>query len=271
MINQKISIILSAFILAFCGNLTATEQPYKFQTEICVAEPVQLIEDHLNRCRKIIQGLVNDNQAVMEQYNVFAQTLQSTYVAGEGLIESDIHRIIDATIFAACQHRFQLRKDPNQTPYIIHPIGVADSMMTIGGVRDPDIIIAGLLHDTVEDTNTTFEDINSIFGSRVEGFVREVTDNKDLPAEETKRLQIENAFTKSAGAAQIKLADKLYNMSSVFYAAPIGWEKSRCDAYITWGKQVVDRLPWVNAGLKEAVDQLTNEYWEKSNPKVINN
>lgn len=252
-------IVLSLFSLINFGPLLSQE-PLKLQAP---TESVQGIEEHLDRARRIIQGLVKENKEVMQQFHVFAQTLKSTYLSGEGLVEKDIHSIINALIFSASQHRDQTRKNPEQTPYIIHPIGVADSLISIGGVRDPDTIIAGLLHDTVEDTDTSFEVIKENFGSRVEGFVREVTDNKSLPGEERKRLQIETAPHKSAGAAQIKLADKLYNMSSVLYNPPLGWEQERRDEYIRWGQNVVAQLPWVNAELKRAVNEVVTAYWHQ--------
>lgn len=222
---------------------------------------VKNIESQLDACRILVQKLVHDNEKVLNQFDVFAETLKKAYLSGEGLIHKDIYRIIDSITFAAGKHRFQTRKDPQQTPYIIHPIGVANNIMTLGKIRDPDIIIGALLHDTVEDTQTTFEEIGQRFGMRVANFVFELTDDKALPKETRKQLQIEHAPQKSAGAAQIKLADKLYNLTDLAKAPPTDWEKERIDAYFLWAQSVVNQLPWVNAPLKHAVDEVIQSYW----------
>ncbi|WP_068471108.1 HD domain-containing protein [Candidatus Protochlamydia phocaeensis] len=172
--------------------------------------------------------------------------------------------MIDAIAFAADKHRNQQRKDLNQTPYIIHPIEVADQLLVIGQVRDSDIIIAALLHDTIEDTNTSYQEITQKFGRRVADFVQEVTDDKSLPKEERKRLQIVDAPHKSAGAAQIKLSDKLCNLKDLIRSPPVGWPMERIKAYFEWAEQVIDRLPWVNAALKQAVDDAISAYKRKA-------
>ncbi len=214
------------------------------------------------KCRSFMQTLTSDNSLVLNQYDAFITTLQTAYKNGEGLVYEDVTRVIKAINFAAEKHRLQTRKGANALPYIIHPIGVAHSLMTLGHVRDIDIIIAALLHDTVEDTATTFGEIHENFGLRVESFLRELTDDKSLPPAERKRLQIVNAPHKSAGAAQIKLADKLYNLTDLICTPPTNWEKKRIDEYFLWAKNVVDALPWVNAPLKAAVDDQIQAYWK---------
>jgi hypothetical protein len=216
------------------------------------------------RCRTFVQELTNDNSSVLNQYDTFITTLQKAYNNGEGIIDSDVVRVIKAIDFAAEKHRFQKRKGAEELPYIIHPIGVAHYLMTIGNVRDIDIIIAALLHDTVEDTGTSFVEIQEQFGLRVESFVRELTDDKSLVKAERKQLQIVNASHKSAGAAQVKLADKLYNLTDIMYSPPTDWEKERIDDYFRWAKRVVDNLPWVNASLKAAVDHRIEAYWTQN-------
>lgn len=233
-----------------------------------LASPVQNHEGNLNsefvQCRSNVQTLTKDNSLVLNQYNAFITTLQTSYHNGEGIVYADVIRVIKAINFAAEKHRFQTRKGANALPYIIHPIGVAHSLMTIGHVRDMDIIVAALLHDTVEDTATSFEEIKEHFGLRVEGFLRELTDDKSLPQVERKRLQIVNAPHKSAGAAQIKLSDKLYNLTDILNDPPTDWGKKRIDEYFLWAKKVTDGLPWVNAPLKAAVDNLIQSYWHQN-------
>ena len=100
-------------------------------------------------------------------------------------------RLVAATDFAARKHKDQRRKDAEQTPYINHPIGVAQILSKEGSVTDVDVLIGALLHDTVEDTECTFEEIEELFGSRVRNIVAEVTDDKNLEKMERKRLQVE--------------------------------------------------------------------------------
>jgi guanosine-3',5'-bis(diphosphate) 3'-pyrophosphohydrolase len=146
---------------------------------------------------------------------------------------------------------------------------VADNLLSIGKVRDADVIIAALLHDTVEDTETSLEDILERFGTRTEGFVREVTDDKSLPKQTRKQLQIEHAPHKSAGAAQIKLGDKLYNLRNLIENPPEEWESQRIDEYFQWAQKVVDNLPWVNGSLKKAVDETIAQYWNLNAPSAL--
>lgn len=125
--------------------------------------------------------------------------------------------------FAAHKHKDQRRKDPCETPYINHPINVATILATEGNIKDEEVIMAALLHDTVEDTDTTFEEIENLFGVAVCGIVREVTDDKSLEKGERKRLQIVHAKTSSHKAKLVKLADKLDNLRDLLVNTPSGW------------------------------------------------
>lgn len=218
----------------------------------------------IEKTEKIVSRFSHQDRAVLKGAHLFLTHLYDSYVAGEGMIESDIHHILEAVEFAANKHQFQTRANLAQTPYIIHPIGVADQLLMIGKIHDPDILMGALLHDTVEDTDTSFEEIRIAFGERVEGFVREVTDDRSLTRAERKRLQIVHAPHKSAGAAQIKLSDKLYNLNDLLYSPPVDWTKKRTAEYFNWAQQVVNALPWVNAPLKQAVDQTIATYREST-------
>jgi guanosine-3',5'-bis(diphosphate) 3'-pyrophosphohydrolase len=178
----------------------------------------------------------------------------------------EVAEICSGIDFAAEKHRFQTRKNKEKTPYISHPLGVAYNLMEVGEVRDPSVIIGALLHDTVEDTQTTFDEIENKFGKLVVGLVKEVTDDKSLAKEARKRLQVINAAHKSKGAAQIKLADKLYNLNDLFNNPPADWTQTRIDRYYEWAQSVVDRLPEANDKLMDAVDDVINDYWEKQKP-----
>ena len=111
-----------------------------------------------------------------------------------------IKTLVGAISFAAEKHRFQRRKDADSTPYINHPVQVALTLMEIGCEDDLDLLIAAVLHDTIEDTQTTTEEIEEVFGRKVLDIVHEVTDDKSLPKAERKRLQVINAGKKSIQA-----------------------------------------------------------------------
>jgi guanosine-3',5'-bis(diphosphate) 3'-pyrophosphohydrolase len=169
--------------------------------------------------------------------------------APEGII-SDIALVLRAAEFAAKKHRKQHRKGKKQRPYIGHCIEVARILADIGGVEDPDVLAAAFLHDTVEDTTATPEEIRERFGPAVEQMVLELTDDKSLQKDERKRLQVEHASTLSPGAKLIKLADKISNVREICTDPPMKWTVDRRRKYFEWGKQVVDAMGPVNPRLE---------------------
>uniref|UniRef100_A0A336L280 Guanosine-3',5'-bis(diphosphate) 3'-pyrophosphohydrolase MESH1 n=1 Tax=Culicoides sonorensis TaxID=179676 RepID=A0A336L280_CULSO len=158
--------------------------------------------------------------------------------------------------FAAIKHRDQRRLDSKQTPYINHPIGVAHILSSEGNVSDLDVLMAAILHDTVEDTETTLDEIENEFGSKIRGIVAEVTDDKSLPKMERKRLQIEHALTSSRNAKLVKLADKLYNLRDLQKEIPNGWTEERRHEYFIWAKKVVDNLRGTNQCMENELDKI---------------
>jgi guanosine-3',5'-bis(diphosphate) 3'-pyrophosphohydrolase len=163
-------------------------------------------------------------------------------------------QLLKAIRFSAEKHRNQRRKDSEQSPYINHPIEVTQLLWEVGGVRDIDVLLAAVLHDTVEDTDTRPEEIRERFGVQVLSFVMEVTDDKSLPKEKRKRLQIENAAHKSYGAKLIKLADKACNVRNLVTMPPKDWSLGRRQEYLLWTEQVVAGLRGTNAALEEYYD-----------------
>lgn len=156
--------------------------------------------------------------------------------------------------FAALKHSTQRRKDSAKTPYINHPIGVANILANEGSVTDLEVLMAALLHDTVEDTETSFDEIEENFGASIRKIVEEVTDDKSLPKAERKRLQIEHAKTASPKAKLVKLADKLYNLRDLQKEIPEWWTKERADEYFVWAKKVVDNLRGTNNEIEKELD-----------------
>jgi guanosine-3',5'-bis(diphosphate) 3'-pyrophosphohydrolase len=172
------------------------------------------------------------------------------------MTQLDPNLLMKALSFAARKHRKQLRKGAEPTPYINHPIAVADLIVRTGKVLDGEIIAAALLHDTVEDTPTTFEELEAEFGPAVAKLVAEVSDDKNLKKQERKRLQEEHASSLSARARVIKLADKTCNLRDVVQDPPVGWELERKQEYFDWAKRVVDHIRGTNVELEEAFDQV---------------
>ena len=157
-------------------------------------------------------------------------------------MKSELALLFKALAFAAHKHRDQRRKDAEASPYINHPIALADVLVNEGGVTDVEVLCAALLHDTVEDTATTHEELVDAFGSRIARIVAEVTDDKHLPKAERKRLQVEHAPHLSHEAKLVKLADKLCNLRDVADRPPAGWDLPRRREYFEWAKQVIDGL-----------------------------
>ena len=154
--------------------------------------------------------------------------------------------ILKAAHFAAQKHKDQRRKDKEVSPYINHPISVAKIISEIGKIEDPEVLAAALLHDTLEDTETTVEELIDHFGERVCSLVQEVTDDKNLPKMERKQRQIEHAKEISEGAALIKLGDKISNVTDITNTPPTSWDSKRCLEYFDWAEKVINNCPKVN-------------------------
>jgi guanosine-3',5'-bis(diphosphate) 3'-pyrophosphohydrolase len=160
--------------------------------------------------------------------------------------------LMEAIAFAADKHRHQRRKDKEASPYINHPIALAHLLATMAGVEDPVVLQAAILHDTIEDTQTTYTELLDRFGKEVADVVAEVTDDKSLPKERRKELQVEHAPHASRAAALVKLADKICNLRDMSAAPPHGWSLQRRQEYFDWAKRVVDGLPPVSDALRAA-------------------
>ena len=158
--------------------------------------------------------------------------------------------ILKAARFAAHKHRNQRRKDEEKTPYINHPISVAKIISEIGNVEDPEVLAAALLHDTLEDTETTVEELIENFGVRVCSLVQEVTDDKTQPKLERKQRQIDHAKEISEGAALIKLGDKISNVMDITNTPPTNWDSNRRLEYFDWAEKVINNCPQVNEKLE---------------------
>ena len=170
-------------------------------------------------------------------------------------MKGELALLFKALAFAAGKHRDQRRKDAEASPYINHPITLADVLVNEGGVTDVEVLCAALLHDTVEDTATTHEELLDAFGSRIARIVAEVTDDKALSKAERKRLQVEHAVHLSPQAKLVKLADKICNLRDVALHPPAHWDLARRREYFDWARSVVDRLGAVEPRLHAAFER----------------
>jgi len=169
--------------------------------------------------------------------------------------QDDLPLILKALEFAAFKHRDQRRKDQVASPYINHPIALASVLVREGGVTDPVVLAAAILHDTLEDTATTAEELRVQFGEKIAGIVAEVTDDKKLLKAERKRLQVEHAGAISPEAKLVKLADKISNVRDVADHPPSRWDLTRRREYFEWAKAVVDRLRGAHPELEKLFDE----------------
>ena len=179
----------------------------------------------------------------------------STNPRGDGSSDA----LLTAIQFAAYQHRNQRRKDKEASPYINHPIAVAHLLATTGDVSDTATLTAAVLHDTIEDTNATSEELEAQFGAEVRHLVEEVTDNKDLRKQKRKQLQIEHAPGLSPGAKMIKLADLSCNLADITHDPPATWTTERRADYLDWTERVIAGCRGVNDNLEQHYDQLLRD------------
>lgn len=166
--------------------------------------------------------------------------------------------LIDAINYAAIQHRYQKRKDSDKTPYINHPIGVMNILANECNIHDNNVLIAAVLHDTIEDTDTTYNDIVTRYGKYIADIVQQCTDDKSLPASQRKIQQIEHAKHNelSYQAKLVKLADKLYNLRDIIRAASPTWNINRIQGYMIWAKQVTQYIDNANDVLRNALNKV---------------
>ncbi len=199
--------------------------------------------------RGVVTGLNRDTVTLTVDKN--PRTAQLNDLA-EKLIwnkqDRNLATLLDITAFAAQKHVFQKRRD-RVTPYINHPIDVARFLTNEVGVHDISVIGAALLHDTLEDTDTTYEEIKSLYGEAIADIVAEVTDDRTMPKGERKLKQIEKACSLSVSAQYVKFGDCVCNLRSMIQAPP-AWEKERKIAYINWLRAVIDELAYITMPLK---------------------
>ena len=173
----------------------------------------------------------------------------------ESIPAAPVQRILAAAMFAAEKHAAQKRKGAAAEPYVNHLIEVAQLIASSSEQLDANLVMAGFLHDTIEDTGTTAEELEQAFGSDIAALVVELTDDKSLPKEVRKELQVEEAPHKSVRAQVIKLADKISNLRSLLTSPPSNWNMQRKREYFAWAQRVVNALSAPNPILKAEFDR----------------
>ena len=201
--------------------------------------------------REVLGHYSSENPKVLEMYDQASAlwTKYSSLNPGEWKLE----KLLAAVEYAAKKHEGQTRKDAEKTPYIIHPIGVSKILWEIGGIRDIDILSAALLHDTLEDTDATEEDITALFSGRVLSIIKELSNDPNLSTEENKQRQIDHAPHLSYEAKLVKLADRLYNVRDLVPPPP-DWSPEKVEGYYSWGEKLLDALRGTHKDLEEALE-----------------
>lgn len=250
--------LLSA--LLFTAPTVSDTQPAQQETQDVVATMRQASRAHIAR-------LNHDHETVLKHFDQFADQLQRLYVKERSLKSEEVQAIYAALDYAADKHRLQMRKNKEKTPYIAHPIDVTCQLIE-GGVRESSVIIASLLHDTIQDGHATFEELHKQFGSNVAATVREVTMDLKLPNGDRKRKLVVDAVNKSTGATQILMADMLCNLNELMQTPPEHWTRVHVERYFQWSQTVLDRLPPSNEKMKAETQNLINAFWEKQKDAV---
>lgn len=176
------------------------------------------------------------------------------------LSQHDLALVFRALAFASAKHRDQRRKDVEASPYINHPIALANLLVNVGGIDDPVTLCAAILHDTIEDTQTTAEELRAEFGDEITDVVLEVTDDKSLPSRARKAAQVEHAPHVSERAKLVKLADKISNLTDLAESPPATWTLERRQNYFEWARNVIAGVRGTNAALEARFDEAYDKH-----------
>lgn len=211
-----------------------------------------VLEDRLAESRQIVAKMSHSSSDVLAQFDATLPPMVEELALKDDT--QGIQIVLTAVEFAARKHKGQVRKDAAATPYIIHPIGVARLLWEIGQVRSVNVLAAAFLHDTLEDTETTKEELEKLFGPRICLTVEEVSNDPSLTTHENKQRQVDEAPTLSLNAQLVKLADRLYNVRDL-RTPPPSWTPEQVARYKNWGALLLHALRGTNANLEEALQQ----------------
>lgn len=229
MINNRTSLTIYDSALADLPNGAAAKAARKVFTRVVTGLKWLFHNIHMS----VIEGMIMDNDWI-----------------GQKPADANSLLLIRAVNFAAQKHKHQRRKGEAGEAYFAHLSEVATLLAENTDASDTNMIIAGYLHDTIEDVDVTYPELAAGFGKDVADLVMEVTDDKRLPKEERKRLQIVTAPHKSQRAKMIKIADKISNLRAIMTTPPVDWDTQRKREYFEWSKKVFDGCKGANAGLE---------------------
>jgi len=204
-------------------------------------------EEHLKKIAKAIRAAFVPLEIVLKRWVGICFGRQDVMI--KELDREAFPDFVRALAFASRKHSQQRRKDADASPYINHPIALVSILAVEAGINDCDTLCAALLHDTIEDTDTSVEELVEAFGGPIASLVQEVTDDRRLPKAERKLRQVEHAAHLSPKACSVKLADKIANLRDVADRPPVNWPLARRQEYFDWSKQVVDQIPDPSPGL----------------------
>jgi (p)ppGpp synthase/HD superfamily hydrolase len=205
-------------------------------------------------------GLKTGHQRRIDRYRKQAKNRNRIQAVNTENNGKGVAQLLFAALhFAARKHSGQRRKDSGAAPYINHLIAVTEILARVGGVTNMTILQAAILHDTLEDTQTTAQELDEHFGNEVRSLVQELTDDKRLPKQERKRLQVNNAPRLSAAAKQLKMADKISNLGDISSTQPADWSFQRKIEYLEWAERVVAGCRGTNAELEHHFDAVLQE------------
>ncbi len=171
-------------------------------------------------------------------------------------------KVFKALEFAAVRHKHQVRKGEVKIPYINHPINVV-TLLTEYEENETNLLSAAALHDVIEDTAKGKNEIDELskiikeeFGDKVLEIVLEVSDDKTLPYQERKRLQIKNTPFLSNEGKKLKISDKICNIRDMMKHPPTDWSADRKATYLEWAKNVIEGARGVNPNMEAYFDKI---------------
>jgi hypothetical protein len=240
-VSKKVLLVLACILSGSCiPSVSSAQENSSYLTN-------PSCQDQVQTCRNNLLELTSSNPKVMRMFDETVAQWKDYWMQNN---DFDFPLLIQAISFAATKHQGQFRKDAAATPYIIHPIGVARSLWEEGKVRNLNVLLAALLHDTLEDTETSSEELGKLFGSRVSSTVEELTNDPNLSTEQNKQRQIDHACMLSLNAQLVKLADRLYNVRDL-RNLPSNWGKEKVRSYLMWGEKLLKALKGTNQPLEE--------------------
>jgi hypothetical protein len=170
-------------------------------------------------------------------------------------LNADLRRLTKALLFAAEAHRNQRRKGAAQEPYLNHLVEVLDLLVQATDGTDTDTLIAAILHDVVEDTSASYEDVAKNFGEGVAEIVRENSDDMSLSKAERRRARIAGMPLKSKEARLVKMADVISNLRAIAVSPPAGWAPERKIGYLEGCRQLIDAGRGTDAAIERIFDE----------------